>query len=68
MKRELTICGIARPCGKFANENAMVLLGQVREGWPFMPPLGHVELIKMQKLFKKQKQKPKRKWKTKSKQ
>ena len=28
---ELTIHGTARPRGKFANENAMALLGQVRE-------------------------------------
>ena len=31
IKRELTIYGTARPRGKFANENAMALLGQVRE-------------------------------------
>ena len=32
--------------GKFANENAMALLGQVRESWPSMAPLGHVGLTK----------------------
>ena len=30
----------------------MALLGQVRESWPSMAPLGHVELTKMQKLLK----------------
>ena len=46
IKRELTIYGTARPRGKFANKNAMALLGQVRESWPSMAPLGHVELTK----------------------
>ena len=46
IKRELTIYGTARPRGKFANENAMALLGQVRESWPSMAPLDHVELTK----------------------
>ena len=31
---------------------AMALLGQSRESWPSMAPLGHVELTKMQKLLK----------------
>ena len=31
IKRELTKYGTTRPRGKFANENAMALLGQVRE-------------------------------------
>ena len=52
MKRELTIYDTARPRGKFANENAMALLSQVRESWPSMAPLGHVDLTKMQKLLK----------------
>ena len=30
----------------------MGLLGQSRDSWPSMPPLGHVELTKMQKLSK----------------
>ena len=38
--------GTVRPRGKFAIENAMALLGQVRESWPSMAPLGHVELTK----------------------
>ena len=52
MKKELTIYDTARPRGKFANENAMALLSQVRESWPSMAPLGHVDLTKMQKLLK----------------
>ena len=43
----MTIYGTAKPRGKFANENAMVaLLDQVRESWPSMTPLGHLELTK----------------------
>ena len=34
--RELTIYGTARTRGKFANENAMPLLGKVRESGPSM--------------------------------
>ena len=45
--RELNIYGTARSRGKFANEKAVVLLGQVRESWPSMFPQGHVELTKM---------------------
>ena len=44
--RELTNYGTARSPRKFTNENAMALLGQVRESWPFMAPLGHVDLTK----------------------
>ena len=44
IKRELTIYGASRPRGKFANENAMALLGQVRDSWPSMAPPSHVEL------------------------
>ena len=29
----------------------MALLGQSRDSWPSMAPLGHVELTKMQKLL-----------------
>ena len=50
IKRDLTIHGTTRPRGKFANENAMAPLGQVRESWPSMAPLDHVELTKMQKI------------------
>ena len=46
IKKELTSYGTARPRGKFANENAMALLGEVRESWPSITPLGHVELAK----------------------
>ena len=46
IKTELTIHGTTRPSRKFANENAMALLGQVRESWPSMAPLGHVVLTK----------------------
>ena len=42
-KRELIIYGTVRPRGKFANGNAMANLGQVRDIWPSMAPLGHVE-------------------------
>ena len=38
IKRELTIYGTARPRAKFANENAMALLDQVRDSWPSMAP------------------------------
>ena len=48
-KRELTIYGTSRPRG--FNKNAMALLGQSRDSWPSMAPLGHVELTKMQKLL-----------------
>ena len=50
-ERELTIYGTTRPRGKFAIENAMVPLGQVRESWPSMALLGHAELTKVQKLL-----------------
>ena len=46
IKTELTIHGTTRPSRKFANENAMALLGQVRESWPSVAPLGHVDLTK----------------------
>ena len=49
-KRELTVYGTSGPRG--FSKNAMALLGQVRESWPSMAPLGHVELTKMQKLLK----------------
>ena len=42
IKRGLT----TRPCGTFLNENGMALQGQVRESWPSMAPLGHVDLTK----------------------
>ena len=45
-ERELSIYGTARPRGKFANENAMALLGKIRESWSSMAPLGHVEVQK----------------------
>ena len=48
-KRELTTYGTSRPRG--VNKNAMTLLGQSRNSWPFIAPLGHVELKKMQKLL-----------------
>ena len=38
IKRELTIYGTARPRAKFANENAMALLDQVRDSWLSMAP------------------------------
>ena len=50
-ERELTIYSIAGPRAKFANENAMALLGQVRDSWPSMVPLGHMELTKTQEIF-----------------
>ena len=34
----------------------MALLGQSRDNWPSMAPLGHVELTKMQKLLKSKNQ------------
>ena len=46
LARPLTIYDTTRPSGKFANENAMGLIGQVRQSWPFMLPLGHVKLAK----------------------
>ena len=49
MKRQLTVYGTSRPRG--VNKNAMALLGQSRDSWPSMAPLGHVELTKMQKLL-----------------
>ena len=51
IKRELTIYFTARPRVKFASEKTMALLGQTRDSWPSMAPLGHVELTKMQKLL-----------------
>ena len=51
MKRQLTIYGTGRPRAKFVNKNAMTLLGQLRDSWPSMAPLGHVELAKMQNLL-----------------
>ena len=67
-RRELTIYDTSRPREKFTNENAMTLLGQSRDRWPFMAPLGHVEFAKTGKTLRKEKQKPKQKWKTKWKQ
>ena len=67
-RRELTIYDTSRPREKFANENAMTLLGQSRDSWPFMAPRGHVEFGKTGKTLRKEKQKPKQKWKTKWKQ
>ena len=49
IKRELTIYGTSRP--REVNKNAMALLGQSRDSWPPMAPLGQVELTKMQKLL-----------------
>ena len=46
IKKALTIYGTDKLCGKLAIENNMALLGQVRESWPSMAPLGHVELTK----------------------
>ena len=66
IKGELTIYGTARPRAKLANENAMELLGQVRDIWPSIAPVGHVENNKNAKTFRKLKQK--RKWKQKWKQ
>ena len=66
-KRELTVYGTLRPRG--FNKNAIALLGQSRDSWPSMAPLGHVELTQMQKLLKsKTKNKTKRKSKIKGKQ
>ena len=48
-ERELTVYGTSRLRG--VNKNAMVLLGQSRDSWPSMAPLGHVELTKMKKLL-----------------
>ena len=64
-KRELTVYGTSRLRG--FNKDAMTLLGQSRDSWPSMAPLGHVELTKMQKLLKsKTKTKMKKtKWKQK---
>ena len=50
-ERELTIYGTAKPHAKCANKNAMALLGQIRDSWPSMAPLGNVELTKAPKLF-----------------
>ena len=47
----MTIYGTARPREKFAIENAMALVGQVRQGCPSMAPLGYVQLKKVQKLL-----------------
>ena len=44
----MAIYGTTRPRGKFAIENVVALLGQVRESWLSMAPLGHVDLTKMQ--------------------
>ena len=70
------------PLGQFeVTKTLLDFLGQSRDSWPFMALLGHVELIKMQKLLEsknknknetgKQKQnrkwKQKRNWKTKTK-
>ena len=44
--RELTNYGTPRVRGKCANENAMALVGQVKESRPSMAPLGHVDLTK----------------------
>ena len=46
-KREVTVYGTSKPRG--VNKNAMALLGQSRDTWPSMAPLGHVEFTKMQK-------------------
>ena len=46
----MTLYGTSRPHG--FNKNAMALLGQTRDSWPSMAPLGHVELTKIQKLLK----------------
>ena len=51
IKKDLIIYGTARPRRKFANENPMPLLGQVRKSWLSMAPLGYVESTKMQKLL-----------------
>ena len=48
-KRKLTVYGTSR--SRAFNKNAMALLGQSRDSWPSMAPLGHVELTKMQKLL-----------------
>ena len=62
-KRELTIYGSARPRARFANENAMALLGQERDSWPSMAPLGHVELTKIQKLSERKNKNKNKNWK-----
>ena len=35
------------------NKNAMQLLGQSRDSWPSMAPLGHVELTKIRKILER---------------
>ena len=45
----MTVYGTSKPRG--VEKNAMALLGQSRDSWPSMAPLGHVELTKMQKLL-----------------
>ena len=49
---ELIIYGTTKPRVKFAKENVMALLGQVRDSRPSMAPLGRAELRKMQNLLK----------------
>ena len=49
--RELAIYGTARPQAKFKNKNAMALLGQVKDSWWSIGPLGNAELTKTQKLL-----------------
>ena len=46
VNKELTSYGTARPHAKFANKNAMALIGQVRDSWVYITPLGHMELTK----------------------
>ena len=52
---------------KIANENTMVLSGQIRDSWPSMAALGDVELTKTQKLLESKNKNKNEKAKTKTK-
>ena len=65
-ERELAVYGTPRPRG--FNKNTMALLGQSRDSWPSMAPLGHNGLTRMQKILEsKNKNQMKNKMKAKTK-
>ena len=51
----MAIYGTSRPRAKCGNENAMALLVQLRDSWPFKARLGHLEFTKIQKLLESKK-------------
>ena len=59
----MTIYDIVRPRAKLAEKHSTALLGQSRDSWPSMAPLGHVQLTKMQKPLESEKKNQKQKWK-----